>query len=175
MTQSTPTADDLLNTCQSSAIHLEMRDVYGVDGEVEEFERWKRGERHTDWKNRASWWNPFYQAVSDATARGVVVRRARVVSIPVTDYIRYEHHWTEANIITGERVRWLPRRQATDIAFPGNDFWLFDDQVLRIAHFSGDGRLIEAEVVEDPELIKLCSSAFEAVWERATPHEDFQP
>lgn len=27
---------------------------------------------------------------------------------------------------------------------------------------------------KDPELAKLCSSAFESVWERAIPHADFR-
>lgn len=30
------------------------------------------------------------------------------------------------NVKAGEEVRWLPRRQASDLALPGNDFWLFD-------------------------------------------------
>ena len=44
------------------------------------------------------------------------MRRARVVSEPVTDYIRYEHDLTFANVAAGELVRWLPRRNAADIA-----------------------------------------------------------
>ncbi|MCK9869190.1 hypothetical protein MRI28_05895 [Nocardiopsis dassonvillei] len=149
-----------------------MRDTYGVDDDVEEFAAWKRGIR-TDWNDRDSWWHPFFQSVSDATARGVVVRRARVVSTPVTDYIRYEHEFTQANLLAGELVRWLPRREATDIAFPGNDFWLFDGQILRVAHFSGYGQLTGAEILKEPELVKLCSSTFETVWERAVPHNEF--
>lgn len=174
MTQNAPTFDDLLNSCQESAIHLELRDVYGVADEVAGFEEWKRVGHRGDWNDRESWWAPFYQAIADATARGVSVRRARVVSMPVTDYIRFEHAGTQGNIIAGEHVRWLPRRQATDIAFPGNDFWLFDGRIVHVNHFTGDGRWLEQEVTEDPELAKLCSSAFEAVWERAIPHADFR-
>ncbi|MEV6817542.1 DUF6879 family protein [Nocardiopsis dassonvillei] len=174
MTQNAPTFVDMLDACRESAVHLEMRDIYGVDSEVAGFEEWKRVGHRGDWSDRDSWWAPFYQAVADATARGVTVRRARVVSMPVTDYIRFEHEGTQGNIIAGEDVRWLPRRQATDIAFPGNDFWLFDDRIVRINHFTGDGRMTEVEDTEEPELAKLCSSAFEAVWERAVPHADFR-
>jgi hypothetical protein len=39
----------------------------------------------------------------------------------------------------GELVRWLPRRQASDIALPGNDFWVFDDATVLFNHFNGDG------------------------------------
>lgn len=69
-----------------------------------------------------------------------------------------------------EEVRWLPRRRTAEIALPGNDFWLFDGAVLRVHHFSGDGVVVEDEITKDPELVKLCSAAFEAVWERAVPH-----
>src|SRR2546430_200447 len=75
------------------------------------------------------------------------------------------------NVAAGELVRWLPRRQATDLALPGNDFWVFDSRLARINYFGGDGRILDQEVTEDPSIVKLCVSAFEAVWERALPHE----
>jgi Family of unknown function (DUF6879) len=31
------------------------------------------------------------------------------------------------NIAAGEEVRWLPRRRASDLRLPGNDFWLLDE------------------------------------------------
>ncbi|WP_405889726.1 hypothetical protein OG427_06640 [Streptomyces sp. NBC_00133] len=173
MPQSVPSFIDMLADCHRSAVHLEMRDAYAIGDEADEFEAWQSGHR-TNWDDRESWWHPFYQAVSDAVARGVVVRRARVVCEPVTEYIRYEHYITHANVVAGEQVRWLPRRRATDIAFPGNDFWLFDDRLVRVNHFTGDGVMVDQEVIEDPAVAKLCSSAFEAVWERAVPHEEYQ-
>jgi hypothetical protein len=78
-------------------------------------------------------------------------------------------------VAAGEDVRWLPRRQATQIALPGNDFWLFDDDTLLINHFSGEGRSTGHELNHDPDLITLCSSAFSAVWDCAVPHEHFRP
>ncbi|MEV7090826.1 DUF6879 family protein [Streptomyces sp. NPDC093085] len=57
--------------------------------------------------------------VRKATARGVVVRRARIVSEPLSDYTRCEYDVTGAvNLAGGEQVRWLPRRRASDIALP---------------------------------------------------------
>jgi hypothetical protein len=34
--------------------------------------------------------------------------------------------------------------------------------------------MVDQEVIEDPAVAKLCSSAFEAVWERAVPHEEYR-
>ena len=172
MPQSVPSFADMLADCHQSAVHLEMRDQYAIGDEASAFEAWRSGHR-TNWGDRDSWWNPFYQAVSDAAARGIVVRRARVVSEPVTEYIRYEHYITRGNLVAGEQVRWLPRSRATDIAFPGNDCWLFDECIVRVNHFTGDGVMVGTEVTDDPAVAKLCGSAFEAVWERGVPHERY--
>ena len=104
------------------------------------------------------------------------MRRARIASEPLADFIRFEFELTAPhNIAAGEKVRWLPRRQASDIALPGNDFWVFDDRLVRFGHFAGDGRFLDDETTADPDVVKLCASAFEAVWERAIPHEQYQP
>jgi hypothetical protein len=96
-----------------------------------------------------------------------------VVSEPVTEYIRYEHACTFQNVMAGEDVRWLPRRLASDLLIPGNDFWLFDDALIRFGVFSGDGAFVGHTLSGDPDVIKNVSGAFEDVWERAIPHERF--
>lgn len=173
MSQKVPPFAEMLAECQHSAVHLEMRDVYGVAEEDQDFAAWKAGHRH-DPANRAAWWNPFLTLVSEAVARGVEFRRARVVSEPVSDYIRFEHSCTFQNIAAGEAVRWLPRRRASDLLLPGNDLWIFDDSVVRFGLFSGDGAFLENAVSDDPAVVKRCADAFETVWERATPHESFR-
>jgi hypothetical protein len=112
--------------------------------------------------------------VRDAVARGVTVRRARIVSEPVSEYIRYEHATTGMNLAAGEEVRWLPRRQASTIALPGTDFWLLDGTLVRFGHFDGDGNVQPEEWTEDESAADLCANAFDAVWARAVPHEDYK-
>lgn len=85
----------------------------------------------------------------------------------------WEHYVTHANVTSGEQVRWLPRRLTTDLALPGNDFWAFDESVLRVHHFSGDGAVVEDEITADSALVTHCVTAFESVWERATPHDQY--
>jgi hypothetical protein len=113
---------------------------------------------------------------SGHTRLGVRFRRARVVSEPLSDYIRFEHAITgEVNVSAGEDVRWLPRRRASDLCLPGNDFWLFDDRLVRFSYFSGDGHILEDELVLDPAVARMCSAAFEDVWERSIPHGEYRP
>jgi hypothetical protein len=173
MSQNDRSFAELLADTRRSAVHLEMRDAYAIGEEAADFAAWESGYRH-DPDDRAAWWNDFHTMVRDAVARGVGFRRARIVSEPVTDYIRYEHSCTFQNIAAGEQVRWLPRRQASDVALPGNDFWLFDGTTVMFNHFTGDGDSAGPGVVTVPAVAKLCATAFEAVWERATPHEDFK-
>jgi hypothetical protein len=167
-----PSFDELLRRCQRSALHLEMRDGYWRDDPT--FIAWHAGHRD-DPADRASWWRPWLDLMAETTGRGVDVRRARIVSEPVSEYIRFEYEITFTNLAAGEQVRWLPRRQATDLALPGNDFWLFDGERVAINHFNGDGARVSLELTTDPAVVKLCASAFETVWERATPHEDYRP
>ncbi|WP_024760549.1 DUF6879 family protein [Streptomyces exfoliatus] len=173
MPSSVPSWDDLLGSARTSAVHLEMRDSYAVDYEEGPFADWRAGLRLNP-VDRASWWRPWHTLIADTVARGVNVRRARIVSEPVSEYIRYEHAGTFRNIEAGEQVRWLARRKAVDIALPGTDFWLIDDQLIRWNHFTGEGSSAGGEVSQDPDALKLCAEAFEAVWSRAIAHDNYE-
>lgn len=167
------TFTDLLARTQRTAVHLEMRDTYAVDYEQGPFADWRNGYRH-DPADRDSWWRPWLDLVQETAARDVVVRRARIVSEPVSEYTRFLYDGTFTNVAAGERVRWLPRRRASDIALPGNDFWLFDEQWIYWNHFTGDGASAGGVTSDDPAAAKLCAEAFEAVWGRAVPHHEYE-
>lgn len=122
----------------------------------------------------SEFWGGWLPLVKRTVARGVEVRRARIVSEPVTEYIRFEHAITDANLRAGEQVRWLPRCRASTLALPGNDFWLIDDQVVRWNLFSGDGQALEPDHTEDPHAVKLCTEAFRTVWDLATDHTNYR-
>lgn len=169
-----PTFNELFRLAKRSAVHLEMRDGYMQSDP--EYIVWREGVRnefrYLD-QDTSSWLG----LMREITGRGVAVRRARIVSEPVADYIRFEHHVTAGNVAAGEQVRWLPRRRASDLALPGNDFWLFDDSLVLFLHFTGDGELSpegDEERTTDPAVVRLCSTAFESVWERAIPHEEYR-
>lgn len=173
MSSTVPDWVEALSSARHSAVHLEMRDSYAVDYEKGPFADWRAGHRH-DPADRDSWWRPWLDFVSGMVTRGVVVRRARIVSEPVSEYTRFLYDGTFTNVAAGELVRWLPRRQASDIALPGNDFWLIDGKLVRWNHFTGAGASGGGELSTDPSSAKLCAEAFEAVWERAIPHDSYE-
>ncbi|MFE7189269.1 DUF6879 family protein [Kitasatospora sp. NPDC057541] len=62
---------------------------------------------------------------------------------------------------------------ASDLLLPGNDFWLFDGKIVQFNIFDGDGRWVHTDQSDDPAVARNCAAAFDAVWERAVPHEAF--
>ncbi|MEU0477682.1 DUF6879 family protein [Streptosporangium sp. NPDC006013] len=145
------TLERLLADCRLSAVHLEMRDVYTLNDP--KFDAWQAGHR-IDLDDRSSWWRPWLQNIVNTVARSVEDRRARIVSEPVSSYIRYEYDITVPNLRAGEQVRWLPRRRATDLALPGNDFWSFDDAEVTVELVSGH------LTITQPHEIALYAGAF---------------
>jgi hypothetical protein len=175
MQQSELRFNDFMEAVQSSAAHLEMRDTYGVGDEAEDFETWRKtGQRDVD--PGSAYWAPWVDLISRAVARGVVVRRARIISEPASEYIRYEHAGTLPNVVAGEEVRWLPRRLASDLLLPGNDLWIFDGQQVLFNHFTGTGDWADPgmELRTEPHVVRQVCDAFEAVWDRAVPHAQYE-
>jgi hypothetical protein len=165
-----PDFDRLFRSVARSAVHLEMRDDYG--GSSLAFAAWREHRPHDRSGPDAAW----HALVGSAVQRGAVVRRARIISEPASDYIRFEYEVTPAaNLAAREEVRWLPRPMASDLALPGNDFWLFDGATVLFNYFSGDGAAAGTELRDEPAVVKLCASAFETVWDRAVPHEEYRP
>ncbi|HKC76289.1 MAG TPA: hypothetical protein VKF37_19120 [Chloroflexota bacterium] len=163
----------LLAACKREAVHLELRDVYAVQNEAERFALFLATGRYhgADAVDRQHW----LDLIRSVTQAGKRIRRARIVSEPVTDYIRFEWAGAEYNVEAGEDVRWLPRRLASQIALPGNDFWLFDDTTAIFNVFTGEGDLAERQLTTDTAAVELCRAAFEAVWQVAIPHGTYQP
>lgn len=164
----------LLTTFQREAVHLEMRDVYATEIERDRFQTWLRGEP-LDPEAEAEWWRPWFELMKRNNEAGRALRRLRIVSEPVTDYIRFE--WLDAAqlVRAGENVRWLPRRNASKLVLPGNDFWMFDRETVAFTHFSGDGHVLGHEVTTDPEIVAACAGAFENAWKIAIPHSEYTP
>ena len=161
-------------TFRREAVHLEMRDVYATDIERDRFKTWLRGEP-LDPEAEADWWRPWLELMKRNNQAGKTLRRLRIVSEPVTDYIRFE--WLDAAqlVRAGEDVRWLPRRNASALLLPGNDFWMFDRETVAFTHFSGDGHVLDREMTTDLDIVEACSAAFEKAWKIAVPHNEYEP
>lgn len=161
----------LFGSVTRSLAQLEMRDSYLVDYEDERYKRWVAGGRAGSLPRED---HPWWRLTAETTARGVSMRRSRVVSEPVSEYIAFEYAGTWQNLESGEQARWLPRSRAPAIAFPGNDFWLIDGERVLFLLLDGTGRPIGQQLCTDDAVVTLCSTAFEQVWELGTDHADYR-
>lgn len=166
-----PAFAELIGACMVSAVHLEMHDQHMTSEPA--FQAWLAGRSVP--QEPAVQYRAYTEAVLSAVRRGVIVRRARIISEPASDYVRWEHFLTSpVNIAAGEQVRWLPRRLASTLALPGNPYWVFDERLVRFTLFGGDGEVLGHQYSADPAVIAACAAAFEAVWAHAIPHEDYR-
>jgi hypothetical protein len=91
--------------------------------------------------------------VRETTAEGRLFSRVRVVTFPLTDYIRFTMWVAGYTRKAGDDIRYLTRDQAAVARLPAHDFWLFDSRKLVMMNFDEDARFVGAEVIEDPSAI----------------------
>lgn len=160
--------NQLFRNFQHSAFHLEMQDEYGIDEEVEPLRKWRSGEL-----DDYEWVREWHELIKAATAAGKLVIRARVVSEPVTDYVRFEHDMARFNVAAGERLYWVPRERTAGIDFPEHDYWLLDDETVSFNIFSADGRTFGAHLVTDPATVAQCLRVRDQVLAIGIPHHEY--
>lgn len=163
-----PSFEDLLASTVRSVVHLEARDTY--DATDPAYLKWlEDGDASYDW----DFW---ISLVGGAVDRGVRFRRLRIVSEPVSDYIRWEHAISYGNVNAGEELRWLPRHLAYDLPHPVADFFMWDQRLIAYNFTSGSGADTgRMEYVADPRKILPVVGMFEMLWERGIPHADYVP
>ncbi|MFE9325288.1 DUF6879 family protein [Nocardia sp. NPDC052278] len=162
--------DQLLTDFERTAVHLETRDAYGTTVELPHMAQWAAGE-HDD----LEWLQGWCATLRNHIDAGRTVRRARIVSEPLSNYQQWSYSIAQPMIDAGEDIRWVPRRRVSSIAIPGNDFYLLDNALVVFLHYSGDGLGVAKVTSTDPHDIQLCRTAFEAVWQQAIPHREYQP
>ncbi|MET8427903.1 DUF6879 family protein [Nocardia sp. NPDC004860] len=162
-----PAGDDLFREAQREAFHLEVRDSYAVASESEGLRRFLAGEPDTtDYDRR-----PWAQFMRETTARGVAVRRVRVVSAPHSDYQRWLLSITGSNVAAGEDIRYVPRHLAGDV--PPDDWWLFDGELVAYNLVDDDGWPAGMAVTSDPRIAEYCRRVRDRLWSIATPYAEY--
>ncbi|GAA1923245.1 DUF6879 family protein [Streptantibioticus ferralitis] len=165
--------DELFNSFERDAFHMELRDDYGSPIEDTPYARWQSGE-----PDDYAWLEPWKTLMRRVTSEGKTVRRVRVVTQPHSQYVGWEHSLTHINLEVGEDIRWLPRhRLPGNVVFPvnGNDWWLYDDRLLAVGHFDPEGSVLGSEIIEDPGIVSECIKVRDLLWGAAIPHSEYKP
>ena len=162
--------DDLLTSFDGELIHLEMRDAYGTSVELPHMAKWAAGE-----PDDLEWLQGWCATLREAVKAGKSVRRARIVSEPLSDYQRWSYSIAQPMVDAGEDIRWVPRGLVSSIAVPGNDFYLIDDRLVVFLTYTGNGLDAGKFISASPADVELCRSSFEAVWQLAIRHSEYRP
>lgn len=161
---------DLTKSFKRSAVHLETRDAYGTATELRYMAKWAAGE-----PDDLEWLQGWCAKVRAHVEAQRTVRRARIVSEPLSDYQRWSHSIAHPMVEAGEDIRWVPRRLVSSIGIPGNDFYVLDDELVIFLHYAGSGLNTALTTSTDPSDIELCRTAFEKVWALSIPHSEYKP
>jgi len=160
----------LFKSFRREALHLEMRDSYGTAVEIPHLRKWEAGE-----PDDTDWLQPWFELVGTGTQAGKVFRRACIVSEPISNYQKWALKDTALFVAAGEDIRWVPRSRVSTVALPGNDFWLFDDEIVVFLIFAASGLVVDRYRTTDRSAIELCRTSFEEVWKLSIPNSEYRP
>lgn len=138
----------LFATFEHSAWRLETQGVYHETDEAEPFRRFMAGE-----PDDLSWFEDWLDMLGSAMSSGRKVGRVRVLTEPLTNYLRFELgtvSWSA--VAAGEDIRVLSADAARRLAVGSQDFWLFDDRTVALLHF-GPGGVVGAEIITEPDQV----------------------
>jgi len=157
---------ELFTSFNHTAFRLEPRERYDSPGEVEPLRRFLAGE-----PDDLAWNREWLDLMSAHAAAGRIVRRVRVVTVPLSDYSRFGLWCAGFAAKAGEEIRYLDRAQAEGL--PDLDFWVFDSKWAAILRFDDDDVLLGAEIVTDPVVVVELSAARDDAWHRSVSRETF--
>jgi hypothetical protein len=137
---------------RKSFVHLETRDAYGTETEQPHMAKWKRGE--PDDLAWCGWWLEMMRG----------------------EYQRWSMSHASAFVDAGEDIRYVARPRLAPLLLPGSgDFYVFDDELVLFLHYAGYGINASYETTDEPQVVRNCREAFEAVWGLATPFREYRP
>jgi len=165
-----PSFDGLFDGVVRSAQRLETRSAYAGDRAL--LDAWSSGT--IDEPPIAGFRGAWLARVQRTVARGARYERVRIVNEPPSLYQRFALRSARQNVVAGEDIRYLVQERANGADLPDHDFWLLDSQRVAVLYFTGDDRLLGAQVVLDGAVVRQHARWFAAALELASPYEDFR-
>lgn len=157
----------LFDEFTASAWRLEIQGTYDEPEEREPLRRFLAGE-----PDDLTWMADWFDWVRQLTAAGRRIGRVRVLTEPLTDYLRFELSFTPQTVDAGEDIRVLAANDANTLGLPREDFWLFDDRLVAVLHF-GDTGVASVEVIDDPAEVARYRAVQQRAMSAAVPYREW--
>jgi len=140
------------NNAKNNIFRLESLPEYKVENDLKNFEKFKKGLPYIANKDKK-----WFKKLSSTKNRGLIIKRVRIVKLPLSDYLKYEIDFWQKSIKYGEQILFLKQNDyqkiITSIKFEPEDFWMFDDKKLIIFHYNISGEWIGEEVISEQNII----------------------
>lgn len=131
------------------AFRLETLDHYLVPEEEGIYARYLKGETPPPSVNEE-----WCQLVRRNTQSGKCMERVHVISIPPSQYLKFEIEWGYVHsTAAGEKVYLLNRRNVPESKAAPRDYWLFDDRTLVLMEYDQNGKFLGARRESDPAVV----------------------
>jgi hypothetical protein len=137
---------ELFTAKWSTAWRWECQGVYREPTEQEPLRRFLLGDRDL------SWYRPWRERVRAWVAEGRHIARVRMLTDPLTDYLRYQLFLTVAAVDAGEDILFIDEERADELGAPKEDYWIFDDTKVVTMSFNDDG-VNSATLITNPEVV----------------------
>jgi hypothetical protein len=147
--------DQLFDTFQHTAFHLETHQTYAVSEEDERLRAFREGLPRPERSVRTT---PWLRRVAVSTAHGKRWSRVHIIEHPLTEYLRYQLVGYVESQAAGEEIRLADRGRHPELAELGPDSWLFDADTAGAfgasLHFDSEGHLLGIDEVTDPPAVR---------------------
>jgi hypothetical protein len=110
--------------------------------------------------------------VRAATDAGRPFSRVRMVTEPLTYYLRLELATAPRNVEAGEIIRLIGAARAHELELPSEDFWLFDDELVAQMHFD-DGGFTHADLIDEARTVGSFRGIRDLAWRNAVPFSEY--
>ena len=145
---------DLLRSFRRTAFYFEAQDIYALDYEAVDLERFLAGSPTPP--PEVSWWRPWLDQITELIRQGKRIMRVRIISEPPSDYQRWGLWALPWHTRAGEQIDYMPRSTAAAVGLPlDSDWWLLDDERVIRMHYTADGRIADKVLVTDPDIVAL--------------------
>jgi hypothetical protein len=159
---------DAVMDYERTAFRWECQGTYREPSENGPIQAWREGRVDEEYAHR-----PWLGEIRQVRAQGRLWQRVRMLTEPVSEYLRWMLDTTHLNIEAGEDIRWLAESRAHELRMPDYDFYLLDDtRVLRL-HFSEHG-VAGADTMTDPHEVTQHRRWRGLAWDAAIPHYEYR-
>lgn len=158
--------DQLFGSFTRSAWRWECQGEYAVD--AAKLQRWRDG-LAPDLEAKRPWLD-YIRSITEA---GKMWQRVRMLTDPLTEYLRWLLEQTQTNVDAGEDIRWVDGNRARELGMPDYDFYLFDEKRVAIMRFDDDRLLCHVEVIDSTKIVEQHQRFRDIAWPHAIRHVDY--